>query len=111
MPAICFGSGNDLVNGGAARGDRWPRIIAPSAITSRTTNISPTWDFTGIVADAQLLHAVGLDLANSTAWPNWSADSEFRGTRDRSAAERGAAPAAVPPPAEPAPGADKGERG
>ncbi|HMI40817.1 MAG TPA: hypothetical protein VK485_06265, partial [Sphingomicrobium sp.] len=48
----------------------------------------PTWDFSGIVADAQLLHAVGRDLANSDAWPNWSEDSEFRAVRDQSAGER-----------------------
>ena len=50
----------------------------------------------------QLLHLVGETLANSREWPNWSADSEFRATRDQSAAERaGAAPASpetVPEP-------------
>ena len=35
--------------------------------------------------DVQLLHNLGRDLANSRAWPNWSADSEFRATRDKSA--------------------------
>jgi hypothetical protein len=38
--------------------------------------------------DAELLHGVGLRLANSCDWPNWSQDSEFRAARDRSAAER-----------------------
>ena len=38
--------------------------------------------------DAELLHAVGLRLADSCEWPNWSQDSEFRAARDRSAAER-----------------------
>ena len=58
--------------------------------------------------DAELLHAVGLRLGNSSEWPNWSADSEFRAARDRSAAERGEA---APPPAAPAPAPQKGERG
>ena len=45
------------------------------------------------VEDAELLHAVGLRVANSCDWPNWSQDSEFRAARDRSAAERqGACP-------------------
>jgi hypothetical protein len=56
--------------------------------------------------DGQLLHAVGRDLANSTAWPNWSADSEFRAIRDESAGER--AGTATPPPTTPP---AKGERG
>jgi hypothetical protein len=55
--------------------------------------------------DANLLHNLGRDLANSRAWPDWSADSEFRATRDMSAAERGETPAAAPAPAP------KGDRG
>jgi hypothetical protein len=38
--------------------------------------------------DLGILYALGSDLANSPAWPNWSADSEFRAARDRSASER-----------------------
>jgi hypothetical protein len=58
-----------------------------------------------MVDDAQLLHAVGLRLANSCEWPNWSQDSEFRAARDRTAGERQAVCAATPRPAKP------GERG
>ena len=36
----------------------------------------------------QLLYAVGRELSDATAWPNWSQDSEFRTVRDRSAARR-----------------------
>jgi Zn-dependent M28 family amino/carboxypeptidase len=38
--------------------------------------------------DLELLYAVGRDLADSGEWPNWSQDSEFRATRDESAAQR-----------------------
>ena len=38
--------------------------------------------------DPQPLYTAGNDLANSDTWPNWSADSEFRGIRDKTAAER-----------------------
>ena len=38
--------------------------------------------------DLEILYALGADLANSTAWPNWSQDSEFRAVRDESAGER-----------------------
>ena len=50
--------------------------------------MSPDWDFTGMAQDAELLHAVGLRLANQRDWPNWSEDSEFRATRDETAGER-----------------------
>jgi hypothetical protein len=59
--------------------------------------------------DLYLLHLVGRDLANSRAWPNWGADSEFRAIRDKSAAEREGGAAAAPAEAAPAP--KKGERG
>jgi hypothetical protein len=36
-----------------------------------------------------VLYTLGRDLADSKAWPNWSADSEFRKARDASAADRG----------------------
>jgi len=61
--------------------------------------------------DANLLHIVGERLANSRDWPNWSADSEFRAARDKSAADRSGAatPAEAPAPAKPP--KKKGERG
>ena len=56
--------------------------------------------------DDNLLHNLGRDLANSRDWPDWSPDSEFRATRDRTAGDRGgAAPAAQPSASRP------GERG
>ncbi len=75
----------------------------------------PSWDFTGVAQDAELLHRLGLRLANSREWPNWGPASEFRAARDASAAERGASssPSAPPrtmPTVSPPP-PSKGERG
>jgi len=41
-------------------------------------------DLSGIVEDARLLYHVGSNLANSTAWPKWKADSEFKEVRENS---------------------------
>jgi len=41
-------------------------------------------DLSGVVEDAKLLYHVGTDLANSTAWPAWNNDSEFRAVREQS---------------------------
>jgi Zn-dependent M28 family amino/carboxypeptidase len=49
---------------------------------------TPAWNATGQVLDAELLFNLGQRLANSREWPNWSADSEFRAERDKSAAAR-----------------------
>lgn len=41
-------------------------------------------DLNGLVEDAKLLYHVGTDLANSSEWPTWRADSEFKAIRDSS---------------------------
>ena len=115
VPAISFGSGTDLVNGGTARGQALATEYRAKRYHQPDDEYSPDWLMSGIVQDAQLLHLVGRSLANSRAWPNWSADSEFRATRDRSAAERGVTAAPPPPPLAPEPPSPtpppKGERG
>jgi Zn-dependent M28 family amino/carboxypeptidase len=105
VPAISFKPGNDLVNGGTKRGEALAADYTDKRYHQPDDEFNPQWNFRGMAEDAQLLHLLGEQLANSREWPNWSADSEFRATRDRSAAERaGAAPTAVPEP-------KKGERG
>ncbi len=41
-------------------------------------------DLNGVLEDAKLLYHVGTNLANSTVWPEWNHDSEFKTTRDES---------------------------
>jgi len=100
VPAISWRTGTDLVNGGEARGIALSGEYTSKHYHQPSDEYLPGWDFTGIADDAQLLHAVGRNLANSSDWPNWSDDSEFRSIRDQSAGERGPA---TPPV--------KGERG
>ena len=107
VPAISFGDGNDLVNGGVARGEALGKEYVEKHYHQPSDEWSTAWDFTGMAEDTQLLHNLGRDLANSRTWPNWSTDSEFRGVRDQSAPDRGAAAPSIP--ATPPP--TKGERG
>jgi Zn-dependent M28 family amino/carboxypeptidase len=109
VPAISFEDGNDLVNGGIARGEALGKEYVEKHYHQPSDEWSPDWDFSGMAQDLYLLHLVGRDLANSRAWPNWGADSEFRAIRDKSAAEREGGAAAAPAEAAPAP--KKGERG
>ena len=105
VPAISLESGNDLVNGGVARGEELAQAYNRLHYHQPSDEWQANWDFSGMAEDGELLHEVGLRLANSREWPNWSPDSEFRATRDQTAAERtGVAPAA-------APATKKGERG
>ena len=88
VPAISFGSGNDLVNGGVARGRALGEAYTRDRYHQPADEWRADWDLSGMAADLSMLFELGSTLANSTAWPNWSADSEFRGERDRSRGER-----------------------
>lgn len=109
VPAISFSEGLDLVNGGTARGEAIAQDYNAHHYHQPSDEWHADWDWSGVVQNAELLHQVGLNLANSREWPNWSPDSEFRAARDRTAAERGLpAPAPAPLPATPP---KKGQRG
>ena len=88
VPAVSFSEGLDLVNGGTAGGEAIAQDYNAKHYHQPSDQWQPNWDWSGIAQNAELLHQLGLRLANSREWPNWSADSEFRATRDRSASER-----------------------
>jgi Zn-dependent M28 family amino/carboxypeptidase len=88
VPAISFDSGNDLVNGGAARGEALAAAYTKDRYHQPADEWSADWDLTGMVQDLDLLYTLGRNLANGRAWPNWSADSEFRAERDKTAGLR-----------------------
>jgi Zn-dependent M28 family amino/carboxypeptidase len=104
VPAFSFSEGLDLVNGGVARGEAVAADYNSHHYHQPSDEWQPNWDWSGVAQNAELLHQLGLRLANSREWPNWSLDSEFRATRDQSAGDRGGTPAA-------APNKGKGERG
>ena len=86
VPAISFGDGNDLVNGGTERGEALAKEYTDKHYHQPSDEWLPTWNFEGMAEDANLLHNLGRDLANSRDWPDWSPDSEFRAKRDAAAA-------------------------
>ncbi|WP_309601589.1 M28 family metallopeptidase [Sphingomonas sp.] len=88
IPAISLTPGQNLFNGGVARSEEFSKTYTSKYYHQPDDEWSPDWDYSGMIADATLLHALGLRLANSREWPNWSQDSEFRAARDRTAADR-----------------------
>jgi Zn-dependent M28 family amino/carboxypeptidase len=88
VPAVSFGSGEDLVDGGVAAG----RAAAEENTANRNHHPPDQWEagwtFTGMARDLQLLYTLGSELANSDRWPNWDQASEFRAARDASAGDR-----------------------
>jgi len=88
VPAISFDGGNDLIEGGTKRGEELTDAYTKDRYHQPADEWSADWNLGGMVADLGLLHELGLTLANSRAWPNWSPDSEFRRERDKTAALR-----------------------
>ena len=77
---------------------RWREDYTAQALSPARRRISADWDLTGIVDDGALLHAVGRDLANRTAWPQLERGQRIprRPRPERGRARRTAAPAPAP---------------
>jgi Zn-dependent M28 family amino/carboxypeptidase len=88
VPALSFESGNDLVDGGKAAGEAQAETYTRDHYHQPSDEWQASWSFIGMAHDLGMLHDLGAQLADSRQWPDWSADSEFRAIRDRSAAER-----------------------
>ncbi|MFA7648455.1 MAG: M28 family metallopeptidase [Phenylobacterium sp.] len=88
VPAISFGSGQDLLDGGAAAGAAWSKAYTADRYHQPSDELTPDWRFDGMAADAELLYALGRRLADSDIWPEWKAGSEFKAAREASEAER-----------------------
>ncbi|CAN7694738.1 M28 family metallopeptidase [Pseudoduganella sp. LjRoot289] len=88
VPAFSIGSGEDWIDGGLAAGKAAEESYNTNNYHQPSDEWSAQWPFTGMARDLELLYAVGRDLADSKAWPNWGTDSEFRAIRDQSASKR-----------------------
>ena len=88
VPALSYGSGNDLVEGGVAAGDAEGKDYNQKRYHQPADEWRADWTFASMVHDLPMLYRLGSSLANSTRWPGWGADSEFRVIREKTAAER-----------------------
>jgi Zn-dependent M28 family amino/carboxypeptidase len=88
VPAISFGGGQNMVDGGVEAGKAIAEAYRRDAYHQQADNFDPKWPLTGMANDVVLLFNLGRDLANSTAWPEWGEGIEFKAARDASKAER-----------------------
>jgi Zn-dependent M28 family amino/carboxypeptidase len=88
VPAISFGGGQDLVDGGVEAGQAWRRTYTAERYHQPADEFDPNWDRRGFVADGILLYKLGDKLANSRLWPEWKPGAEFKAERDKTAAQR-----------------------
>ncbi|HET9034266.1 MAG TPA: M28 family metallopeptidase [Dokdonella sp.] len=88
VPALSYGSGNDLVEGGTQAGQAAGKDYVTKRYHQPADEWEASWTFAGMVHDLPMLYKLGSDLANSDSWPQWGKDSEFRAIRDASADQR-----------------------
>ncbi|RYD14373.1 MAG: M28 family peptidase [Lysobacteraceae bacterium] len=88
VPALSYGSGDDLVEGGKAAGEAEGKDYNEKRYHQPADEWRAEWTFAGMAHDLPMLYRLGKDLANSTRWPGWGADSEFRVIREKTASER-----------------------
>ena len=88
VPMLYVDSGSDLINGGEAAGKAFDAAYRKDRYHQQSDEVDDSWNYLGMVQDANILLRMGLNLANSREWPNYRPTSEFRATRDASAAKR-----------------------
>lgn len=82
VPMLFAGRGVDHVEHGA----EWGRARDAEYVAERyhgpEDEWTDDWRLDGAVEDLQLFFRTGLAVADSTEWPEWAADSEFRAVRE-----------------------------
>jgi Zn-dependent M28 family amino/carboxypeptidase len=89
VPMFYLDSGQDLVNGGREAGEAWETAYREHAYHQPDDEYDPNWDWSGTVQDLQLFYRLARMLADSSDWPNWYPQDEFRRVRDESCAPAG----------------------
>lgn len=88
VPMIYPDPGVDSVEHGREWGKTKAQEYTAQHYHQPSDEYSPTWDMSGAEEDVRLYFAVGLEIANGDAWPQWSSKSEFRAVRDAQMTER-----------------------
>ncbi|MGE8218313.1 MAG: M28 family peptidase, partial [Stenotrophomonas acidaminiphila] len=88
VPALSYSAGQDWIDGGVAAGKKASDDYTARRYHQQGDEWQPDWTFAGAARDLEVVYTLGEQLANSRAWPNWSAGEPFRAVRDASADER-----------------------
>lgn len=77
VPAITYGFGQDLVQGGRARGAAWTADYFKNRYHQPNDRWSPDLNLDSVEPDLDLLYAAAREVANLTERPSWCPGSEF----------------------------------
>lgn len=81
VPAVSYEPGQDLVRGGEARGEALYKDYVANRYHQPADEWSADWDYTGAAQTLGMVYAVGRQLADGRAWPQWGEGSEFAAIR------------------------------
>jgi len=84
VPMLYTKSGIDSSEHGADHGKHWLADYTAKRYHQASDEYSPDWDVSGTLQDLEVYYDIGLGIVNSSRWPNWRPESEFRAIRDQS---------------------------
>jgi Zn-dependent M28 family amino/carboxypeptidase len=82
VPVLYTGSGTDFIGEPAGYGEARAQAYIAHDYHQPSDVIQPDWTMQGGVEDLQLLFQVGHQLAQSSHFPEWRSDSEFKALRE-----------------------------
>lgn len=86
VPMLYVDGGEDLIEGGTEAGKAVADDYRANRYHGPKDEFDENWDWSGVMADLQLMYRLGRIMAMSTSWPNWNDGDEFRAIRDESCA-------------------------
>jgi Zn-dependent M28 family amino/carboxypeptidase len=84
IPVLYTSNGIDMIEGGEARGRALNEAYTANNYHKPSDEVTADWNMTGGAEDLALLYTVGRQLADSSAWPQWRQNAEFRAARQAS---------------------------
>lgn len=84
IPVLYTSNGIDMLEGGTERGNAINAAYVANDYHKPSDEVTEAWDMTGGAEDLEALYAVGRRLADSSEWPEWRANAEFRAAREES---------------------------
>lgn len=88
VPTVAFRIGRDLVDGGYAKGATIVSRFNMQCYHQPCDQFDTGWSFAGAAQEATVAHSMGLEIANSAAWPEWQPTSDYAALRQASSSER-----------------------
>ena len=86
VPVLYLRLGTDVVGRPAGYGDRKFEDFIAHDYHQVTDTVRPDWDYSGAVAEVELVYRIGAELAAGAPYPTWKPGAEFKAIREQSLA-------------------------